>query len=40
LQEFDTAVEQLAHHAYPTLPEDHIRRVAGKAFTDGVEDPP
>jgi hypothetical protein len=38
LQDFATAVEQLAHRAYPTLPEDHIRREAGKAFTDGVED--
>jgi hypothetical protein len=39
LQEFATAVEQLAHHAYPALPEDHKRREAGKAFTDGGEDP-
>jgi hypothetical protein len=39
LQEFTTAVEQLAHCAYPTLPEDHIRRETGKAFTDGIEDP-
>jgi hypothetical protein len=39
LQEFATAVEQLAHHAYPALPEDHIRREAGKAFADRVEDP-
>jgi hypothetical protein len=38
LQEFATAVEQLAHHVYPTLPEDHIRREAEKAFADGVED--
>jgi hypothetical protein len=29
LQEFSTAIEQLAHHAYPTLPEDHIRKEAG-----------
>jgi hypothetical protein len=33
------AIEQLAHRAYPTLPEDHIKREAGKAFADGVEDP-
>jgi hypothetical protein len=33
------AIEQLAHCAYPALPEDHIRREAGKAFADGVEDP-
>jgi hypothetical protein len=39
LQEFDTAVEQLAHRTYPALPEDHIRREAGKAFAEGVEDP-
>jgi hypothetical protein len=38
LQDFATAVEQLAHRAYSTLPEDHIRREAGKAFADGVED--
>jgi hypothetical protein len=38
LQDFATAFEQLTHRAYPTLPEDHIRREAGKAFTDGVED--
>jgi hypothetical protein len=25
--------------AYPTLPEDYIRREIGKAFTDWVEDP-
>jgi hypothetical protein len=37
LQDFATAVEQLAHRAYPTLPEDQIRREAGKAFGDGVE---
>jgi hypothetical protein len=28
----------LAHRAYPALPEDHIRE-AGKAFTDGEDDP-
>jgi hypothetical protein len=39
MQEFAMAIEQLAHHAYPTLPEDHIRREAGKAFADGAEDP-
>jgi hypothetical protein len=27
LQELATAVEQLAHRPYPSLPEDHIRRV-------------
>jgi hypothetical protein len=32
------AIEQLAHRAYPTLPEDHIRREAGKAFAYRVED--
>jgi hypothetical protein len=35
---FATVVEQLAHRAYPTLPQDHIRREAGKAFTDWLED--
>jgi hypothetical protein len=39
LQEFATAVEQLAHRAYPALPEDHISREAGKAFADGIESP-
>jgi hypothetical protein len=39
MQEFATAVEQLAHRAYPTLPEDHIRREADKVFADGVENP-
>jgi hypothetical protein len=39
LQEFSTAIEQFAHHAYSTLPEDDIRREAGKFFADGVEDP-
>jgi hypothetical protein len=38
LQEFSTAVEQLSHRASPALREDHIRREAGKAFGDGVED--
>jgi hypothetical protein len=33
------AIEQLAHRAYPTLPKDHIKREAGKAFAVGVEDP-
>jgi hypothetical protein len=37
LQEF--AVEQLAHRAYPALPEDHVRREAGKAFAEGVKTP-
>jgi hypothetical protein len=32
------AVEQLAHRSYPTMPEDYIRREAGKAFTDGLKD--
>jgi hypothetical protein len=39
LQEFVTAVEQLVHRTYPALPKDYIRREAGKAFADGVEDP-
>jgi hypothetical protein len=36
LQEIATAAEQVA---YPALPEDHLRREAGKAFAHGVEDP-
>jgi hypothetical protein len=39
LQDFATAIEQLAHRAYPTLPEDHVRREAGRVFTYGVRDP-
>jgi hypothetical protein len=38
-QEFATAIEQLDHRAYTALPEDHVRKEAGRAFTDGVEDP-
>jgi hypothetical protein len=39
LQEFATAVEQLVHRAYTTLPEDNVKGEAGKMFADGVEDP-
>jgi DNA gyrase/topoisomerase IV subunit A len=39
LQDFATAIEQLAHRAYPILPEDHIRRKAGRVFAYGVKDP-
>jgi hypothetical protein len=39
LQEFAIAIEQLAHRAYPTLPEEYIRQEAGRAFVDGVEEP-
>jgi hypothetical protein len=38
LQEFATAIEQLAHQAYPALFKDYIWRKAGKAFSDEVED--
>jgi hypothetical protein len=38
LREFATAIEQLTSRAYPTLPEEHIRREAGFAFVEGVED--
>jgi hypothetical protein len=34
LYEFATSIEQLAHRAYPALPEDHVRREAGKPFDD------
>jgi hypothetical protein len=40
VQEFATAVEQLAHRSCPALPKDHVMREAGKVFIDGVEDPP
>jgi hypothetical protein len=39
LQDFATAIEQLACRAYPTLPEDYIRREAGRAFAYGLKDP-
>jgi hypothetical protein len=28
----------LAHRASPALPEDHVRREAGRALADGLED--
>jgi hypothetical protein len=34
LEDFATAVRQLAHHAYCALHDDHIRRKAGRAFAD------
>jgi hypothetical protein len=39
LQDFATALELLAHRAYPTLPEDHIGREAGNTFAYRVHDP-
>lgn len=39
MQEFDTTIEQLAHGAYRAVHEDCIRREAGKALVDTVEDP-
>jgi hypothetical protein len=39
LQDFAMAGEQLAHRAYPTLPEDHVGREARKTFAYGVGDP-
>jgi hypothetical protein len=38
LWEFATAIEQLTHHAFPALHEDHIYRGAGKAFSNGIRD--
>jgi hypothetical protein len=38
LLKFSTSVKQLVHSTYPSLPEDHIRRVAGKAIAYWVED--
>jgi hypothetical protein len=37
VQEFSTAAEQLVHRNHPALPEDHIKREAGKSFADSVE---
>jgi hypothetical protein len=39
LQGFAKAIEQLAHRAYPTLSEDHIRMEAWNAFSYCVRDP-
>jgi hypothetical protein len=39
LQGFVKPIKQLIHHGYQALPEVHIMRVAGKMFTDEVEDP-
>jgi hypothetical protein len=39
LQDFAITVEQLAHRAYPTLPDEHKRQEAGRAFVDGIEYP-
>jgi hypothetical protein len=38
LQEFDVAVEQLAHRAFVGLPIDFIRKEAARAFIDGLRD--
>jgi hypothetical protein len=32
-------MEQISHHAYHSLPEDHMRRETGKSFADDVEHP-
>jgi hypothetical protein len=39
LQDFAMEIEQLTHRAYPTLPEEHVWREAGRAFAYGVADP-
>jgi hypothetical protein len=39
LQAFATALEVLEHRTYPTLPENHIGREAGKTFAYRVHDP-
>jgi hypothetical protein len=39
LQDFATAIELLAHRAYPTLTEDNLGREAGKVFAYGVQYP-
>jgi hypothetical protein len=38
LQDFATAIQQLALRAYPASPEEHIRRKAGKVFVEGIQD--
>jgi hypothetical protein len=39
LQEFAIAFEKLVHSAYLALPENHVRKKAGKAFVNGLKDP-
>jgi hypothetical protein len=38
LQDFTTAIEMLARHAYPNLPAEYVAREAGKAFTYEIRD--
>jgi hypothetical protein len=38
LQDFTTAIQQLARRAYPASPEEQLRREAGKTFVEGIED--
>jgi hypothetical protein len=38
LQESATTIEQLTHHAFPALHEDHILKGPGKSFGDGIRD--
>jgi hypothetical protein len=38
LQDFATAIQQLARRTYPASPEEHIRREAGKAFVESIQD--
>jgi hypothetical protein len=38
LQEFSTAIEQLAHQAFLALHEDHVHRGGGRAFVDNIRD--
>jgi hypothetical protein len=32
LQDFATATQQLAHRAYPALPEEHVKKGSGKCI--------
>jgi hypothetical protein len=38
LQKFATTIEQLTHHAFPALHEDHVLRGACYAFGNGIRD--
>jgi hypothetical protein len=38
LQDFATAVEQVAHRAYPSKPKNRVKKDAGKKFSDRVQD--
>jgi hypothetical protein len=38
LQDFATAIQQLARRSYPASPEEHLRRKVGKTFVEDIEE--